>query len=228
MKLTCRKNKGSILYVDPDTKRKIVDQLADNYVEVYRTKISKYLKDTYGITLREYYNIIVYGDSSYVNICKTAGCNKPTEFVNLSEGYREHCCNLCHLTDRNRRDWMNDSYRKRMTNVLNENNSLVKTTAEFEYSSFINKGENDFPSYFYIGITRDLSTIKFGVTRKGTYDRMYRNDLLTIHTIMISTAKNVAKLELELKYKLNSRKEWIDFSRIREVFKYIKEIRKTI
>lgn len=221
--LKCKRSPGSILYDDPRTKKKIIDQLSDEPIEIFRTKISKYLMNTYGITLREYYNIIMYDDISYNNICKTNGCNKYTEFVNLSEGYREHCCNSCHITDRNNKNWKDNIYRDSMNRVLKENNNIPKTKIESEYNKFINYGKYDYPCYFYIGISKDLSKIKFGITRKGLWDRMYRYNLFTIHLILVGTAKQVADLERYLKYSLNSKVEWIDFLEIRKIFILIKD-----
>ena len=97
-KLKCKRYKGKIISKD----RWILDQLSDKpnqwffgggnrYQET--SVFLKHVKETYGLTAQQYYNIIVYDDINYVGKCKT--CGKETEFIKLSKGYRDYCCHWC-------------------------------------------------------------------------------------------------------------------------------------
>lgn len=91
-KLECKRNKGKIITKD----RRILDQLSDNDNEWYwsgRSSFNIHIKNKYGLSDKEYHNIVVYGNINYSPKCPV--CNNDVEFISLAKGYRKYCSRKC-------------------------------------------------------------------------------------------------------------------------------------
>lgn len=68
-----------------------LDQLSDmDDIWINSGVFNSYLRKTYGINSREYYNIVVYGDINFSPRCK---CGNDKKFISLSRGYGSTCGN---------------------------------------------------------------------------------------------------------------------------------------
>lgn len=81
-------NKGKILRSDKDH---YIDQLDENSPLIFTRQLNNYLKNKYNLTIKEYYNIVIYGDKYYSPKCDN--CGEDLEFISLSCGYRNKCKN---------------------------------------------------------------------------------------------------------------------------------------
>lgn len=70
-----------------------MDQSDDNLYT--QRQLESILSDKYGLTLEEYYNIIVYGDKDYIHECMNPECRKKLEFLGLHRGYKGTCNREC-------------------------------------------------------------------------------------------------------------------------------------
>lgn len=95
MKLKCKLSPGKVWRSpDPDDKKWTKDQLSDKEVWIHPRTWSKYLRNTYGITLQQYYNIIVHDDIDYSPVCSV--CNNEIPFRGLYRGYQTYCSKSCY------------------------------------------------------------------------------------------------------------------------------------
>lgn len=69
-----------------------VDQLSDNDELIFTRQLNNYLLNKYNLTIREYYNLVVYGNKDHKIICNK--CGNELKFVNLLYGYSNKC-NIC-------------------------------------------------------------------------------------------------------------------------------------
>jgi len=51
----------------------------------------------HNLTNKEYYDLYIKSDKE--GVCLT--CGKPTEFISMNKGYRQHCCKKCLNIDKN-------------------------------------------------------------------------------------------------------------------------------
>jgi hypothetical protein len=165
-KLVCRRYPGKI-WIDESTKRRIwtQDQLipeSDNVKYVSLCTAVKYFYNTYGITLQEYYNIVVYGDINYQPICALPDCTNPVEFRSLVLGYLTTCCkdhaNILNsrtdahrhaasefLSSLNYKNWTDEIYRdkKREEARVILSNTSAKLWSDPEYRSKMHAIQTD-------------------------------------------------------------------------------------
>jgi hypothetical protein len=65
------KSPGKILRKD---KNHYVDQLSEDSL-IFSRQLNNYLHDKYNLTIKEYYNLIMYGDKDYKVLCKNCNNN---------------------------------------------------------------------------------------------------------------------------------------------------------
>lgn len=75
------------------------DQLSEDFKGMGGKSRSRYLMDTYGLTVEEYYCLVVYGDKDYRPKCSCYKCNNRTKFGGLAFGYYKYCSQSCQVCD---------------------------------------------------------------------------------------------------------------------------------
>lgn len=120
--LKCNRYPGFI-WIDDSTKRRTwtQDQLipkTEDTKYVALCNAANYFYRTYGITLNEYYNIIVHEDINYIPKCQLEGCNNIPEFRSLVLGYLSTCCKA-HANIMNART---ENHRSKASQIMREYN----------------------------------------------------------------------------------------------------------
>lgn len=70
-----------------------IDQLSPEGTLVPFRGIENYLRSRYGISQREYYNLIFFGEKEHHEYCKY--CGKEVGFISISKGYHQFCNGSC-------------------------------------------------------------------------------------------------------------------------------------
>lgn len=216
-------NKGNIVIKGEGKRKFYLDQLYPTEKWVHLFQMRKYLKAWYGLTLEEYYCLVVYGDKDFRPTCPIEGCDKILQFWNLSLGFKKTCCNNhAHLLQ-----WQNEEYQSRMSKMCGE--VIQGTHPLTARNMFVNRYKDKLDCNFYLGITED-NKIKIGITSGDIYERFgaswrFDSHLRSIHQIYCSSAINVADLEMLIKHNFNQISEYFEFDKLHEIINIIKEFR---
>lgn len=102
---------------------KFVDQLDKNLITVDSNKKCRYIYGRYGITIEDYYIIVVYlGDPLKRPKCKCRRCENFTKFDSKNLRYRSYCSRSCVATETNLSGMENGSNKWIITNRINWEN----------------------------------------------------------------------------------------------------------
>lgn len=198
----------------------ILDQLSgDSIVKGCNRLLDPYLKERYGITVKEYYNLCVYGDSNYVHMC--SHCKLvPTEFRSVVVGYNKYCCTECQSLG----FYENKSYKGI--------GSSINSTLLAAKNSFItkHKGEN---GYLYLATLVDYDLVKVGVTtnlvRRSKYSLNSYGEYKSIKPIIYGPVEYISDLEYRIKLEFHERSklgsECFDWSCLHDLIEFIESIR---
>lgn len=211
MELKCIYKPGELVYEDGF----YFDQLSGTEKDYYNwdywfhaNQAIKYLKNKYGITTKQYYNIVMYGDINYQATCEK--CGGPVEFYKLSRGYSQYCCASCSSSDimsnLNKQWWAG----KRDNPYINS----IEQFAWIERSTLLNR---DLESgirfrYFYIVFWNDR--FKIGTYQDGELEELMgylNNKYSDRNSEIIYYDDNVKVIETECKIKvLNTEHRLLD------------------
>lgn len=201
------------------------DQLDEsNDIWVCSGIFNRYLSNKYGLTTKEYLNLIEYNDINHVEICKCPGCNNSVKFISLSRGYHSYCSLSCG-SKVNCTISRNDKFSKQNIEL---NKAL--SSSEFKFNSgirinrlnFINTGSPDDECIFYLGFNESMNRIKLGITCSHLDRRMHDNKLSTIHSVIKGKRKYIADLEFYLKSNLKCINEYVEYHELSKVINLIK------
>ena len=120
--LTCKRNLGHIVI---NESKYCLDQISEeDNVWFYRKE--KYLMETYGITVQQYYNICMYGSVFRTPLCKY--CGSDLQFRELNYGYYPVCKNKnCKSRYRSEGEWLRtESLKKLKSERFTRYNNEVK------------------------------------------------------------------------------------------------------
>lgn len=92
-------SEGTIKYYG----RSYLDQLRKDETWVDSSIIEEYLKNTYNLSLQQYYNLIVFSDKNHVQLCHCCK-RKIVNFINLKDGYNKYCNQLCSTNGKSQTD----------------------------------------------------------------------------------------------------------------------------
>lgn len=207
---------GGIMHKENDNDW-FVDQLEEHLTYVHKSRIARHIKQKYNLTPKQYYGIVAHNDINYVKLCERPGCNNVAIF-GIGWGYGQCCCNSCHVSIATKRKWTESDYRAKHSTALINNNLTGKAPAGLLRTTFLCQGNLNDLCTVYIGFAGIKDTIKLGVTAKTIEERLRRNKLFTIHAVYRGTRLECAEIERQWKVKLQSSTEWIDVSRIKEIF----------
>ena len=225
-KLKCVRNPGEILYAD-EKHSWIIDQLdPSGEWSYYKSYFPAAIQSGYGLTTREYYNIVVKGDINYQPKCANPDCDNDCYFINLRSGYSNCCCNSCHISWRNYKDWKNPEYREFHKELNQYTINGWKGKSNLMFKLFISNNYWFDTAYFYIGLTEEV--LKYGITTISIEDRRKRNGLKSNHLIYKGTVYEVALLERLIKQFLKDSSEWLEVSQISNLFKIVKSCIKVL
>ena len=191
--LKCKHYPGYIYRSDdPDYKRWYLDQLAEaSNIWISFNKFGSYLLDTYGITIQEYYNIVVFDDINHIELCHNPNCNNQVDFIGLFTGYRWNCSNSCTSIQNCKDEIIQESF-------VNSRKRLPDLSIKLDYNRFVNQGNPTDAAYFYISYDKNnYEYIKFGITYK--LYRRYKELNCSHIRVLKSTRLIVAELEKTLK-----------------------------
>lgn len=142
------------------------------------------LKDIYkdyGLTEREYYNLVVYKDSNYQPICSRDGCNNKIPYRNFYEGYRNTCSTEC-------------------TNLMrcSEDNSydLYDPMNQYIIYSRFNKGKTS--NLYITDVMDDPDHIKIGITI-NMEGRAHTENYINYRVLFTGDSEQVAWFEMLIK-----------------------------
>lgn len=157
---------------------------------------TKHIANDYGLTPREYYNLVVFGTINYVKICPVCGQNE-VEFVKLSKGYREYCSQKC---------------------TARASNTIMQRFLAYGYSTawLYIADVNDNPSIMKFGITgiRDYNT-----------RQNYRGHYLSNHRyILEGNPKLLVKIEQLVDERFCDGTELFESDRQSDLEMYVKEL----
>lgn len=124
----------------------------------------------------------------------------------------------------NEQMWSNDEYREYMTAKAKSkehgrNSFYAQAKAKRGY--FLSIVDDSKLCHFYLAITNS-NTLKFGITSTSIYDRLYRCNHKTIHTILSSNKYVIADLECNLKIDLHIYSEYVSLSKLHDIILYLK------
>lgn len=194
MNLTVRRDKGQLV-TRPYKSHSIqyLDQLSDTEVWICSGVFNRYLMNNYGITSKEYYNLVIYGDKGYCPPCSNPNCKNKRSFISLSRGYHKTCgksecisimssihCTNQHL-DKN--SSLNKSLNKlhksenflriagkRMRNINNKNwknqeyREHMKEKSYETINSWKSKCKNKYKAFLRLGRLDDICIFYVGLT----------------------------------------------------------------
>lgn len=140
-----------------------LDQLSDSdNIWVCSGVFNRYLKKTYDLTCKEYYNLVMYGESSISSKCSNPNCSNSASFISLSRGYHKTCgCNECksHLLSihcKNQHMDENSSLNISLSRVNNSDEFKKKASDRFKS---INESNWKNPEYVFIMKDKSYNTI---------------------------------------------------------------------
>lgn len=203
--LKCNRFPGRIWKSDNPTEyRWYQDQLipeSEPIKWVSCTVFAKYLENTYNLSIREYYNIVVYDDINYQPKCSICGGN--LFFYNLNKGYQEFCshnCRALHYIN----IYNNDPIFKAKSIVAASNTfkrirRIPRYNIQCNYRSLLSgKLNEEFYFYFTYNLYGHSNWIKLGVT-KNPWTR-FGNET-NYHIRVIKTNRlTAARIERDLKF----------------------------
>ena len=211
-------------------RRTFLDQLSDEEIWLYPFHLTKRVKEKYNLEIWEYISLVLYGDKDYVPRCSTPGCNNPVKYSGrVNWGWEHYCSKSCRA-----------SYVAKVQHS-DPNSKLSKFTNSTENHihswwgkvnrakiSFIRDGKPNDECYLYLGLTSD-GKIKFGATSmslsSGWTSRKSRLRLLSIHQIRKGLREDIANAEANIKFKLGSNVEYLEFSELKRLINIIKELK---
>lgn len=224
------KHSGSIITSGSGSNTKYLDQLSDDDIWIGAYRIRKYLMDKYGLSPKDYYNLVVYGDINHIEYCSV--CGKPTAFDRLSAGYRTSCSRGCSavlggnaiapaMRDPNSKCKL--ACKEKLKELFSDGThpfTSVEVHARSRMTDFINKGDPDKESWFYVAISND-DRIKFGITDDPVAYNANKCIYQKIHPLIKGTRKSVAYLEYSYKVHFNSRIEYFSKDKYSEMLEWI-------
>ena len=205
--------------------REYLDQLRDDKDKwIPSTKIQSYLRDRYGLSLENYYKLVMGLTSNP----KCAYCGSNTPFKGLAKGYAR-CCSRSHDT----------SYRNLINNPSTINGSPMKGknhskeakiknakwhATDFEYlvnsayGRFIKLGSLEDKCYIYIAHNNG-KLFKVGIT---STPKNRSKVFGWFHVVRSSNRLTVATIERDLKLMFRPKlHEWYDWKNLRKVLNFI-------
>lgn len=208
---------------DPKDRMWTQDQLIPEDGEIHWVKsqdLPSYLEERYGLTLQEYYNLVVYGDKDYVHKCMNSNCNNPTIWLGLSKGYQGYCSRACsgqvgsisrwddpkqhelaaqRLSDRNKEWWKDSDYREQQSARISlDKKNNIKQLIRLSYKAEIsdtNPKRRNLATYFYIAKSNIYPTwMKLGITSElnARKSNMEYGDMIGV---LLPTRVDAATLE---------------------------------
>lgn len=186
------KYQGELIYRGDYRYIEYLDQLSEDTIYVSNKHFSNYLKNTYGISIKTYYDLVVIGNKNHKEVCPV--CGEELNLVSLISGYQIFCSPSCKITSLN--------------NKLSEERSIYFKN-RIGYLNFTSKGNGE--AYFYVGKVLNSNIFKFGITRLP--ERRFKDLNIYSGVIFKGSSYDVARIEYELKVIYNS--EYLN----REVFR---------
>jgi len=190
---------------------------------VYCRCAGKFIKLFTGLTIQEYFDILVLHINDTDDRPRCANCGKFLEFKNISCGYGSHhgwdfdsihnfCSQKCNTTYTacHEDEYPAIKLRNEDSN-LKYLSTLDKLTAKC--NSFYAHGNNDDPSEFYIANSRE-DIFKYGVTDNIQNRDTWHGDYKNIKSIFKGTRQQVAELEFNLGVLLDTPTEYIGWDRV--------------
>lgn len=154
--------------------------------------------------------------------------NKSLSKWNNSDRAKQLKSKLFH--DMNVESWSKPEYRKFMSEHTDRSINSWYGKIKNKRTAFIRQGKPEDTCKIYVGITKDLKSIKFGVTGvnldKGRCNRKWRLDLFTIHKVNEGDRISMAEFEANIKFKLQSDKEFYPIEKLRDIINIIKELKR--
>lgn len=207
------KNLGKLVYRGSGTRTEYLDQLKEEDAWISRAFMSRYLKRTYGLSIQEYYNLVVYGSKEATPKCPYCGNNKA--FYKLIYGYyytcSSHDCIRKKHSDDNANHWKeytDEEYRS-LCSKLGFASKSTLLRARAEYSRCMNNLDHN--KVFYLYIAHKNNYLKFGITSdmKQRSHRMNYDDYEILGEGILS---RMALIELKIKEELGIINEYLELS----------------
>lgn len=126
------------------------DQLSDQEVWIHKNSMSRYLRNNYGLTSQEYYNLIIYGDKNFIPRCSIEGCDNPVRFLRLLSGYLSVCSNDCN--NKLRSININNYYLYRSPEKEIEHNERLSKSARLYHSNLTEERKNELSAIYSKGV----------------------------------------------------------------------------
>ena len=215
------KFQGKIITKGSGTSLKYLDQLTEKLTWISRSFMARYLSRNYDLSIQEYYNLVVFDDKDFTPKCI---CGRHRKFWRLINGYyttcaQNDCISILHSKSNHERwDSMSENERLEFSSKLGyASKEGLRIMCQGCYSRFIALGNESDICEFYIASTFD-GQFKFGIS-EDSLSRKSKMSYKKVKVIKCDTRVNIAKLEYDIKIKLNSPKEYLPWS---EVHNFIK------
>jgi hypothetical protein len=169
-----------------DKTQKYFDHLnPNNNIWIPKSKINKYLLNTYNLTQEQYFNIVVHNDINYKSYCEE--CSKELRLKSLTKGYFRFCNQSCITTNRLKKENLEGRNPFQQKDFIEKNKIIVKNRQlekinnnkelyhlfkkETKEKAIVNKYKsNNFKiSYLYTADTNDKRIKKIGITSKENF-----------------------------------------------------------
>lgn len=185
----------------------------NNFTEIYNlSKFNKYINETYSLSQKEYYNIVVKGDISYSHSCENPGCTNKTEFIDLNHGYKRFCCKKCGFSSRGDLSGNFKSYYERLdktVSIINNKRKKVFTLMSKEeiimlmyhgYRCYSGKygSKYDKAYLYYAEFDYNSNIFKIGISANIS-DRWCKAKYKNPRVLHEGSVEEIAKLEYTIK-----------------------------
>lgn len=226
--------RGRILY----SNNRYLDQI-DGVTYISSNYMSRYLINKYGITSQEYYNLIMYGNTS--NTPKCFRCGKPREFIKISHGYKSRCHECLIKSHKRIRKEYKEGTKSYTISIISKkrvkdgSHNFINQPKIERINAQLSSGKETFinraklrgitEAFLYCGITQD-NNIKIGITFVGIKRRAKVLKLKTVHLLMKGTPEFISNIEYSLKVKFlnieSSNNEVFPFETFKDIIKFLK------
>lgn len=183
--------------------------------------------DYCGLTMQEYYDLMLLHINSEEDRPKCKICGNPVSFKNVKNGYKKLCCKSCQVKYKNRlskdllREEMRDNNNKWKSLPFEDSRSFRRTSIKSRRSDFIRRNSGKI-CYFYLAKWNDK--FKYGISSSRTRVKGYRTD---VKILFESNAENIANLEANIKYHFRGY-EWCKIEKLNKFYDLFSKYTKSL
>lgn len=216
---------GAILRL---SKQSIVDQLSGDILIGNVESIQKHLTDLHGISVEDYYNIVVLKGIPEDRVC--LDCGSKLRFRNLFDPYGEFCNKKCSTHYRTNTPESKEKYRNLVGNGIHSETGKLLA----QKKSFISRSRKSTASLYIAYIGSNFDVIKIGITtHHNLVDRTtdLRNSFqyYSIHKLYYGDIESIAEYEYQIKLKfrehsLGLSNETFPYRLLNEIINFTKEL----